>query len=64
MYLAPETVPWWRVVGKDGDLRITKRDPRLARLQRQLLQQEGVTFLEDGRVDMQRCQWQPCEEER
>lgn len=64
MYLAPETVPWWRVVGKDGDLRITKRDPRLARLQQRLLQQEGVLFLEDGRVDMQRCQWQPFEEEQ
>ncbi|MCS6950484.1 MAG: MGMT family protein [bacterium] len=64
MYHAPEEVPWWRVVGKAGDLLIAKRDPRLAALQRQLLQQEGVRFREDGRVDMASCRWQPFEEER
>lgn len=64
MYHAPDTVPWWRVVGKDGDLLIVKRDPHLAALQRSLLQQENVPFLEDGRVNMSLCRWQPFEEER
>jgi methylated-DNA-protein-cysteine methyltransferase-like protein len=63
MYHAPDSVPWWRVVGKEGDLRIARRDPRMAALQRHLLQQEGVRFHEDGRVDMQSCRWQPFEEE-
>jgi methylated-DNA-protein-cysteine methyltransferase-like protein len=63
MYHAPDSVPWWRVVGKEGDLRIARRDPRMAALQRHLLQQEGVRFHEDGRVDMMVCRWQPFEEE-
>jgi len=64
MYHAPHGVPWWRVVGKEGDLLIIKRDAHMAALQRELLMQEGVPFLEDGRVDMQSCRWQPFEEER
>ncbi len=64
MYHAPDSVPWWRVVGKEGDLLIAKRDPRMAALQRHLLQQEGVRFHEDGRVDMASCRWKPFEEER
>lgn len=63
MYHASEDVPWWRVVGKDGDLLIIKRDPQMARLQRHLLAQEGVVFHEDGRVNMDICRWQPDEEE-
>ncbi|MGC8785270.1 MAG: MGMT family protein [Armatimonadota bacterium] len=63
MYHAPDSVPWWRVVGKEGDLLIAKRDPRMADLQRHLLQQEGVRFHRDGRVDMTSCRWQPFEEE-
>lgn len=64
MHHAPDGVPWWRVVGKDGDLLIVKRDPQLATLQRRLLAQEGVAFGEDGRVNMDICRWQPDEEER
>ncbi len=45
-------IPWWRVVGSDGSLRIHKRDSMLAQLQRSLLQQEGVPFTPDGRVQM------------
>jgi methylated-DNA-protein-cysteine methyltransferase-like protein len=63
MYCAPDNVPWWRVVGKEGGLLIARRDPHLAALQRHLLQQEGVCFREDGRVDMASCRWQPFEEE-
>jgi methylated-DNA-protein-cysteine methyltransferase-like protein len=48
----PEDVPWHRVVGADGTLRIGKRSPILMKLQRELLEAEGVSFLENGCVDM------------
>jgi len=44
---APRGVPWWRVVGKHGDLLIGKRDPAMAAEQRRLLEAEGVSFDED-----------------
>ncbi|MFN4033801.1 MAG: MGMT family protein [Fimbriimonadales bacterium] len=47
-----DDIPWWRVVGGDGRLRIHKRDPMLAQLQRAYLQREGVRFTADGRVLM------------
>ena len=47
-----DDIPWWRVVGSDGSLPIHKRDPMLAQLQQSLLQQEGVPFTPDGRVQM------------
>ncbi len=52
MIHAHEQVPWWRVVGKDGALRISKRNPLLARDQRDRLEAEGVEFDEAGRVQM------------
>ena len=48
---APPGVPWWRVVGKQGDLLIGKRDPTLAAEQRRILESEGVAF-DDDRVRM------------
>ena len=45
-----DDVPWWRVVGKEGNLPISKRGPRHAERQRELLSEEGVEFDEDGRV--------------
>jgi len=53
---ADETVPWQRVVGADGYLRIGKRSVSLMQLQRKMLEREGVTFLENGCVDMSRHQ--------
>jgi len=47
-----DDIPWWRVVGSDGSLRIHKRDPMLAQLQKAYLQSEGVQFTPDGRVQM------------
>lgn len=58
MAFAPNDLPWWRVVGADGTLRIARRDPMLAKLQRALLEAEGVPFNEEGRVCMERCQWE------
>lgn len=59
MAFCPEDVPWQRVVAVNGDLPIGKRDPKLQALQRGLLEQEGVGFLPDGRVDMERFRWWP-----
>ena len=56
MAFAPDDVPWWRVVGADGTLRIRRRDPMLAQLQRAYLEAEGVPFDEAGRVQMALCQ--------
>jgi methylated-DNA-protein-cysteine methyltransferase related protein len=39
-----EPVPWHRVVGADGYLRIARRSAELAKEQRTRLESEGVTF--------------------
>jgi methylated-DNA-protein-cysteine methyltransferase-like protein len=49
---AIQNVPWWRVVGKDGNLPIRKRHPELSAQQRELLEAEGVLFDDNGRVLM------------
>lgn len=37
-------IPWWRVVGGDGSLKIGKKSPELALEQRRKLEFEGVEF--------------------
>lgn len=54
MASAPEGVPWWRVLAKDGSLSIAKRSTQLAIEQEQRLKKEGIEFLPDGRVDMEK----------
>lgn len=49
----PEDVPWWRVVGKNGNLPIRKRHPELSVLQREKLEAEGVGFDENDCVRME-----------
>jgi methylated-DNA-protein-cysteine methyltransferase-like protein len=51
-----EDVPWWRVISARGELTI----PRIhhgRRLQRELLEDEGVEVDDDGRVDVRRYGW-------
>lgn len=52
----PGVIPCHRVVFKDGSLPkgFAFGGPGV---QKSLLRDEGVTFLEDGRVDMARCAW-------
>jgi methylated-DNA-protein-cysteine methyltransferase-like protein len=57
MASVPEGVPWHRVVGADGYLRIGKRSAELQAAQRTLLREEGVSFTTDNCVDMERCRW-------
>ncbi len=51
MSAAPEGVPWHRVVGADGYLRIARRSPHLAALQTELLRAEGVVVSEKRYVE-------------
>jgi methylated-DNA-protein-cysteine methyltransferase related protein len=47
-------VPWWRVVNRNGQI----STPHLAgRLQRMLLEQEGISFRGGERVDLRRHRW-------
>ena len=48
-----DDIPWFRVVGSDGYLRIGRRSPVLQALQKQLLENEGVQFKKSNCVDME-----------
>ena len=50
-------VPCHRVVFKDGSLALGFAFGG-AGAQRELLEAEGIEFLPDGRVDMERCSWE------
>lgn len=51
-------VPWWRVVNHAGELSLARLDPHGARLQRVLLEKEGVVFDRHGRIDWERFGWE------
>ena len=51
-----EEIPWQRVMGSDGTLRIGRRSLALMQAQRELLEAEGVTFKANGCVDMAKHQ--------
>lgn len=51
--VCPSHLPWQRVVMADGSI----TGGVYADLRKELLKEEGVAFLRDGRVDMQSCQW-------
>lgn len=61
MASAPDGLPWWRVVAKDGTLVVARRDPELGLRQRELLAQEGVPF-EGDQVRMESVVWNPFED--
>jgi methylated-DNA-protein-cysteine methyltransferase-like protein len=56
-------VPWQRVVGADGYLRTGRRSIALQEAQRGLLEREGVTFQENGCVNMTSHQAQAIKSE-
>lgn len=49
-------VPWWRVVNARGEISIRHPDVSPA-VQRALLEDEGVEFDDDGRVDWSLVRW-------
>ena len=57
MAACPHDVPWWRIVGKSGDLLVAGRHPELGLLQKQRLEREGVEF--DGDRVAPGCFWIP-----
>lgn len=50
----PDDVPWHRVVGADGYLRIRKRSPVHYALQKARLEEEGVPVSDAGFVEKNR----------
>lgn len=58
MARAPEGIPWWRIVAKEGSLPVDARSPQLGARQRELLACEGVEFDAD-RVRMEVAEWDP-----
>jgi methylated-DNA-protein-cysteine methyltransferase related protein len=50
-------LPWHRVVNRNGE--ITPRSSMGHLFQRQLLEEEGVVFEENGRIDLSIYLWRP-----
>jgi len=61
MALAPDTVPWQRVINSQG--KISARPGAGPEQQRQLLEGEGVVFDARDRVDLKAYGWQPGQED-
>lgn len=56
LHVAPDDLPWQRVINAKGQ--ISLRGPA-AELQRQILLEEGVRFDTEGRISLPEYQWQP-----
>lgn len=54
------TVPWWRVVNRNGEISSPSLH-HVAQRQRALLLSEGVRFDGSGRIDRERFGWWPAE---
>jgi methylated-DNA-protein-cysteine methyltransferase related protein len=58
--VAPEAeVPWHRVINAQGKISYSGHRQGSDNLQRLLLEQEGIVFDEQERVDLRRYGWQP-----
>jgi methylated-DNA-protein-cysteine methyltransferase-like protein len=56
--LPPGTdVPWQRVINAQGQISLKSRHPGETTRQRELLEQEGISFGADDRVDLDRYRW-------
>jgi len=51
-------VPWHRVINAQGKVS-RQSDPFFERIQRRLLEEEGVVFDKNGRIRLDRYQWRP-----
>ena len=54
------TVPWHRVINAQGKISVRPRS-NAAKLQRRLLEQEGVVFDKAARIHLDRFRWRPRE---
>ena len=55
---AESDVPWQRVINARGEVSL-RGEPAAARVQRALLESEGVVFGREGRVDLAAHGWRP-----
>ncbi len=53
----PDGYPWYRVVNAQGRLSVTARYPDGKLMQQALLEEEGVIFDAEGRLDLDRYAW-------
>ena len=51
-------VPWQRVINARGEVS-ARGEPAASRVQRALLEREGVAFARSGRVDLDAHRWRP-----
>ena len=60
MHAIPDDVslPWQRVINAKGEVS-PRSEPGMDRLQRSLLEDEGVVFAASGRIDLSCYQWRP-----
>ena len=52
-----ENLPWHRVVNSKGS--ISLRRGHGFELQKDLLEKEGITFRDDGSINLEKLQWNP-----
>ena len=57
--VAPESVPWQRVINATGWLSVGRRSLISQELQRDLLLSEGVEFSAEFTVDLEKFRWRP-----
>jgi methylated-DNA-protein-cysteine methyltransferase-like protein len=55
----PDDVPWQRVVNASGGCSTDRLPDLPTGMQRQLLEQEGVVFRENGTLDLDTYRWEP-----
>lgn len=55
-------LPWHRIINAQGGISTPSDREEKGGLQRELLETEGVEFLENGKVDLQVYRWFPEEE--
>jgi methylated-DNA-protein-cysteine methyltransferase-like protein len=52
-------IPWHRVINAKGEISYSSLRHGGDYLQRSLLEDEGIEFSQDGKIDLRRYQWQP-----
>ncbi|WP_139253695.1 MGMT family protein [Hydrococcus rivularis] len=52
-------IPWHRVINAKGEISYSSLRRGDDYLQRSLLEDEGIEFSQDGKIDLRRYQWQP-----
>jgi methylated-DNA-protein-cysteine methyltransferase-like protein len=60
MHAVPEdmAVPWQRVINAKGEVSL-RSEPGMERLQQSILEDEGLVFDANARIDLGRYQWRP-----